>query len=74
MCVAAPPHPRNLSPPHVRAYRGAAAEGAALQAVLEDMTGQRTVPNVFIRGEHVGGCDDTMRLQQEGALAPLLEG
>eukprot|EP00793_Prasinoderma_coloniale_P001090 PRCOL_00006081-RA len=49
-------------------------EGAALQAVLEDMTGQRTVPNVFVRGEHVGGCDDTMRLQQQGALAGMLEG
>lgn len=48
------------------------AEGAELQEVLEEMTGQRTVPNVFVRGEHLGGCDDTMRKQQDGSLAALI--
>lgn len=28
-----------------------------MQQALLEWTGQRTVPNVFIRGEHVGGCD-----------------
>lgn len=28
-----------------------------MQAALLEWTGQRTVPNVFIGGEHVGGCD-----------------
>ena len=48
------------------------ADGSALQAALHDWTGQRTVPNVFIGGKHVGGCDDTVRLHQEGKLVPML--
>uniref|UniRef100_A0A6N2MJ69 Uncharacterized protein n=1 Tax=Salix viminalis TaxID=40686 RepID=A0A6N2MJ69_SALVM len=35
-------------------------------------TGQRTVPNVFIGGNHIGGCDQTTGLHQEGKLVPLL--
>jgi len=31
-----------------------AENGAAIQAALAEMTGQRTVPNVFIGGQHVG--------------------
>jgi len=48
------------------------SDGSALQAALHDWTGQRTVPNVFIGGKHVGGCDDTIRLHQEGKLVPML--
>ena len=29
-------------------------KGAELQATLAEMTGQKTVPNVFIGGQHVG--------------------
>ncbi|XRB18082.1 glutaredoxin [Pseudoscourfieldia marina] len=48
-------------------------EEREIQAALQDMTGQRTVPNIFIGGKHVGGCDDTMRLNANGELAKLLE-
>jgi len=24
-----------------------------------EITGQKTVPNVFVNGKHIGGCDDT---------------
>ncbi|XP_043694560.1 glutaredoxin-like [Telopea speciosissima] len=34
--------------------------------------GQKTVPNVFIGGNHIGGCDATMAKHQEGKLVPLL--
>lgn len=34
-----------------------AADGKELQAALVEWTGQRTVPNVFIGGNHIGGCD-----------------
>lgn len=34
-----------------------AADGADIQAALLEWTGQRTVPNVFIGGKHIGGCD-----------------
>mmetsp|Transcript_46058 Transcript_46058/g.87878 ORF Transcript_46058/g.87878 Transcript_46058/m.87878 type:complete len:191 (+) Transcript_46058:134-706(+) len=40
---------------------------------LYGMTGQRTVPNVFVGGQHVGGCDDTMHLNQTGELKKMLE-
>lgn len=46
--------------------------GAAIQAVLAEMTGQRTVPNVFVDGQHVGGCDDTYAADASGKLAELL--
>ena len=39
---------------------------------LNQMTGQRTVPNVFINGKHIGGCDTTIALHSSGELAKLL--
>ncbi|CAK7019239.1 Glutaredoxin 3 [Saezia sanguinis] len=38
------------------------------------LTGQRTVPQIFIGTTHVGGCDDLMALDGRGGLVPLLEG
>mmetsp|Transcript_26714 Transcript_26714/g.58159 ORF Transcript_26714/g.58159 Transcript_26714/m.58159 type:complete len:157 (-) Transcript_26714:685-1155(-) len=35
-------------------------EGDEIQDTLFSLTGQRTVPSVFIGGQHVGGCDGTM--------------
>ena len=32
--------------------------GVWRQDALEDITDQRTVPNIFIEGRHIGGCDD----------------
>lgn len=32
-------------------------DGADIQAALAEWTSQRTVPNVFIGGKHIGGCD-----------------
>ena len=36
------------------------------------MTGRRTVPQIFIGGTHVGGCDDLLALDRRGGLMPLL--
>ncbi len=30
--------------------------------------GRRTVPQIFINGEHVGGCDDLVALDRAGRL------
>ena len=30
--------------------------------------GGRTVPQIFINGEHIGGCDDMVALDREGGL------
>ncbi|XP_014514452.1 monothiol glutaredoxin-S10 [Vigna radiata var. radiata] len=47
-------------------------QGPQLQKVLERITGQHTVPNVFIGGKHIGGCSDTLKLYRKGELEPLL--
>ncbi|KAL2323374.1 hypothetical protein Fmac_027753 [Flemingia macrophylla] len=47
-------------------------QGPQLQKVLERITGQSTVPNVFIGGKHIGGCSDTLKLYRNGELEPLL--
>ncbi|WP_284615657.1 glutaredoxin 3 [Aquabacterium humicola] len=39
-----------------------------------ELTGRRTVPQIFIGDTHVGGCDDLMLLDRSGGLAPLLAG
>lgn len=35
-------------------------------------SGRRTVPQIFIDGRHVGGCDDLYALDAAGKLDPLL--
>jgi glutaredoxin 3 len=37
-----------------------------------EITGRRTVPQIFIGSTHVGGCDDLLALDQCGALLALL--
>lgn len=37
-----------------------------------ELTGRRTVPQIFIGATHVGGCDDLIALDQKGGLVPLL--
>ena len=39
---------------------------------LGQRTGQRTVPQIFINGTHVGGYDDMRALDRQGKLDPLL--
>lgn len=48
-------------------------DGAELQQALEDLTGQRTVPNNFINKKHIGGNSDLQDLQRKGKLIPLLK-
>ena len=47
--------------------------GSEVQAALLDISGQRTVPNVFIKGKHLGGNDDTQAAARSGKLAKMLE-
>ena len=39
-----------------------------------ELTGRRTVPQIFIGETHVGGYDDLMALDRAGGLQPLLQG
>ena len=47
--------------------------GNEIQAALLDISGQRTVPNVFIKGKHLGGNDDSQAAARSGKLAKMLE-
>lgn len=40
--------------------------------MIQRANGGRTVPQIFIAGQHVGGCDDLYALDQAGKLDPLL--
>ena len=40
---------------------------------MMEITGRRSVPQIFIGDTHVGGCDDLMALDSEGGLMPLLQ-
>ena len=39
---------------------------------MVELTGRRTVPQIFIGALHVGGCDELVALDQRGGLAALL--
>ena len=42
--------------------------------MVQRAQGRRTVPQIFIDGHHVGGCDDLYALDRAGKLDPLLGG
>ncbi|OVA20387.1 Glutaredoxin [Macleaya cordata] len=48
-------------------------DGGEIQNVLLDLVGQRTVPQVFINGKHIGGSDDTKAALLNGELQKLLD-
>jgi glutaredoxin 3 len=39
---------------------------------MVQLTGRRTVPQIFIGATHIGGCDDLVALDSRGGLLPLL--
>ena len=41
---------------------------------MMEITGRRTVPQIFIGETHVGGCDELVDLDRRGGLDPLLKG
>ncbi len=40
--------------------------------IMMQITGRRSVPQIFIGSTHVGGCDDLVALDGKGGLMPLL--
>jgi glutaredoxin 3 len=44
----------------------------ARRAEMMERTGRRTVPQIYISGQHVGGYEDLVALDRAGGLAPLL--
>ncbi|WCJ36092.1 Glutaredoxin [Euphorbia peplus] len=47
-------------------------DGDDIHSALKQWTGIRTVPNVFIAGKNIGGCDATFEKHQKGELMTLL--
>lgn len=45
---------------------------ASQRVHMMEITGQRTVPQIFIGQTHVGGCDELVALDRQGGLMPLL--
>jgi len=41
-------------------------------AMIQRSNGRTTVPQIFIDGRHIGGCDDLFALDAGGGLDPLL--
>lgn len=41
---------------------------------LLEVTGRKTVPQIFIDGKPIGGCDDLYELDRKGQLASMLAG
>lgn len=40
--------------------------------MVERAGGRTTVPQIFVDGGHIGGCDELMALEQQGKLDELL--
>ena len=46
--------------------------GEPREEMLARSNGRTTVPQIFIGGKHVGGCDDLMALDYDGKLDAML--
>jgi glutaredoxin 3 len=44
------------------------------EEMLKRSNGRQTVPQIFINGKHVGGCDDLYALDRAGKLLPMVQG
>ncbi|WP_245156477.1 glutaredoxin domain-containing protein [Agrilutibacter solisilvae] len=47
--------------------------GGQIRAVLAARTGKRTIPQVFVGGQWIGGCTETLDLAKEGRLQAMLK-
>ena len=47
-------------------------DAALREEMMQKAGGRRTVPQIFINGQHIGGCDDLYALEKEGKLDSLL--
>ncbi|GAA5218311.1 glutaredoxin 3 [Corallincola platygyrae] len=54
-------------------YEEIAVDGnATLRSKMMELSGRHTVPQIFIDGKSIGGCDDLMALHSNGELTSLL--
>ena len=48
-------------------------DGGAMHQALKAYSGQNTVPNTYIAGKHIGGCDDLKAAAANGKLKQALD-
>jgi glutaredoxin 3 len=55
-------------------YREIAVDfgGEARRQMIERSNGRTTVPQIFIAGQYIGGCDDLVALERAGKLDELI--
>lgn len=54
-------------------FKEIAVDGdSEMRRQLLERTGQRTVPQIWIGQQHVGGCDELMTLDRQGRLDTML--
>ena len=46
--------------------------GPDREMMIQRANGRTTVPQIFIDGRHIGGCDDLYALERAGQLDPLI--
>ena len=46
--------------------------GPERQTMIQRANGRTTVPQIFIDGKHIGGCDDLMALERAGRLDEII--
>jgi glutaredoxin 3 len=46
--------------------------GSPARAEARERSGRTSVPQIFIDGKHIGGCDDLVALDRKGGLDTLL--
>jgi glutaredoxin 3 len=47
---------------------------AARGKMAKRTNGRRSLPQIFINDQHIGGCDDMYALETQGKLDPILQG
>lgn len=47
--------------------------GELREQMIQRANGRTTVPQIFIREHHVGGCDDLHELERDGRLDDLIK-
>jgi glutaredoxin 3 len=48
------------------------AEASKLEEMTAKSGGRKSIPQIFINGKHIGGCDDLYALEAAGKLDSLL--
>ncbi|KAF9227204.1 glutaredoxin, partial [Gyrodon lividus] len=63
----------NVSPPPKIIEVDLRGDSPHIKTLLTRLTDRSTFPNVILHGHSLGGCDDLVRMHEEGQLREVLE-